>query len=169
MSDERKLVWTAEELAATSFRFLHPLDDNAEAVLTPISRIAQLERAGVNLVRVPPGRRAFPVHRHHVEEEWVYVLAGIAEVRLDDLRHRLGPGAFVAFPPGGPAHAVENASAEDDLLCLAGGENAPGEIVDFPEAERRIVRGRTMFEIAGTEGFAPFDYFSKTPLPEGSA
>ncbi len=169
MPDETKLVWTADELAASSFRFRHPLDDGAEAVLTPISRVARLARAGVNLVRVPPGRRAFPLHRHHVEEEWVFILAGTAEIRLDDARHRLGPGGFVAFPPGGPAHAVENPSETDDLLCLAGGENAPGEIVDFPTAGKRIVRGRTLFEIADSDGFGPFDYFSRTPLPERSA
>jgi uncharacterized cupin superfamily protein len=169
VAEDRKLVWTAEELAATSFRFCHPLDDGAEAVLTPISRIARLERAGVNLVRVPPGRRAFPVHRHHVEEEWVFILSGTAEITLDAAHHRLGPGAFVAFPPGGPAHAVANPSAEDDLVCLAGGENAPGEIVDFPHAGQRIVRGRDLFEIAAADSFGPFDYFSRTPLPEGPA
>ena len=169
MTDERKLVWTAEEIGASAFRFLHPLDDGAEVFLAPLSRITGLERAGVNLVRVPPGRRAFPLHRHHVEEEWVYVLSGSAEVRLDAERHRLGPGGFAVFPPGGPAHAVENPSAEADLVCLTGGENAPGEIVDFPEACRRIVRGRDLFESADTAGFGPFDYFSKSPLPEGTA
>ncbi len=169
MPDETKLVWTAEELAATSFRFQHPLDHDAEAVLTPISRVARLQRAGVNLVRVPPKRRAFPVHRHHVEEEWVFILSGTAEIRLDDARRRVGPGDFVAFPPGGPAHAVENPSDTEDLLCLAGGENAPGEIVDFPAAGKRIVRGRGLFEIADAKAFGPFDYFSKTPLPKSSA
>lgn len=166
VTSERKLVWTAEEVEAAAFRFLHPLDDRAEVILAPLSRMAALEHAGVNLVRVSPGRRAFPLHRHHVEEEWVYVLAGTAAVRLDGERHRLGPGGFAVFPPGGPAHAVENPSAETDLVCLTGGENAPAEIVDFPEAGRRIVCGRDLFEIAEAGSFAPFDYFSKSPLPE---
>ena len=92
-----------------------------------------------------------------------------AEITLDAACHRLGPGGFVAFPPGGPAHAVANPSASDDLVVLAGGENAPGEIVDFPQAGRRIVRGRDLFEIAAADSFGPFDYFSKTPLPESLA
>lgn len=169
VTGERKLVWTAEEVGAAAFRFLHPLDDGAEVFLAPLSRVAGLERAGVNLVRVPPGRRAFPLHRHHVEEEWVYVVSGTAEVRLDADRHRLGPGGFVVFPPGGAAHAVENPSGDTDLVCLTGGENAPGEIVDFPEAGRRIVRGRALFQAADADAFGPFDYFSKSPLPEQSA
>jgi uncharacterized cupin superfamily protein len=165
MTRDRKLVWTAEEISAAGFRFSHPLDDGAEVLLTPLSRIGGLERAGVNMVCVPPGRRAFPLHRHHVEEEWVYVISGTADVRLDAERHRLGPGGFAVFPPGGPAHAVENPSSEADLVCLTGGENARGEIVDFPEAGKRIVRGSGLFEIADAGSFGPFNYFSTTPLP----
>jgi uncharacterized cupin superfamily protein len=168
-ASEHKPVWTAEEVRATEFRFRHPLDDGAEVFLSPLSRITGLERAGVNLVRVPPGRRAFPLHRHHVEEEWVYVVSGIAEVRLDAERRRLGPGGFAVFPPGGPAHAVENPSANAYLVCLMGGENAPGEIVDFPEAGTRIVRGRNLFQIADAGAFGHFDYFSRSPLPERPA
>lgn len=169
MTGEAKLVWTAEELAATTFRFLHPLDDGAEAMLTPLSRIAGLQRAGVNLVRIPPRRRAFPVHRHAVEEEWVFVLSGTAEVRLDGARHRLGAGGFVAFPPGGPAHAVENAAADEDLLCLTGGECAPADIVDFPDAGRRLARGRGRPEVAPSAAFEPFDFFARSPMPERPA
>lgn len=166
MTGERKLAWSADELTGASFRFLHPLDDGAEAMLTPLSRITRLERAGVNLVRIPPGRRAFPVHRHNAEEEWVYVISGTAEVRLDDERHRLGAGGFVAFPPGGPAHAVENVGTGEDLICLTGGECAAADIIDFPEAGKRLARGRGMLEIAPADAFEPFDFFSKSPLPE---
>jgi uncharacterized cupin superfamily protein len=169
VTDERKLVWTADEIGAATFRFVHPLDDGAEVLLAPLSRMAGLERAGINLIRVPPGRRAFPLHRHHVEEEWVWVVSGTAEVRLDAERHRIGPGGLAVFPPGGPAHAVENPSADTDLVCLTGGENAPGEIVDFPEAGRRIVRGRGLFQIGDADAFSPFDYFSRSPLPERTA
>lgn len=169
MANGRKLVWTAEELARAGFRFLHPLDADAETVLVPLSRITGLQRAGVNLIRVPPGRRAFPLHRHHVEEEWVFVVSGTAEVRLDDEAHRLGPGGFVAFPPGGSAHAVANPSAGEELVCLTGGENAPAEIIDFPGAGQRLVRSGATLDSAPADGFTPFDFFSKSPLPERSA
>jgi uncharacterized cupin superfamily protein len=163
MGGTRKLVWTGEELSKATFRYRHPLDDEAEVALTPLSRVARLERAGVNLVRVPPGRRAFPAHRHHLEEEWVFVISGTAEVRLDDTMHRLGPGGFVAFPPGGPVHAVRNPSAAEDLVCLTGGENAAAEIVDFPDAGRRLVRGQGLLAAAPSGAFEPFDFFSRSP------
>jgi uncharacterized cupin superfamily protein len=168
MDGERKLVWTAEELGRASFRYLHPLDEGAEARLTPISRVAGMRRAGVNLVRVPPGRRAFPAHRHHAEEEWAYVVSGTAEVRLDGEVHLLGPGGFVAFPPGGPAHSVANPSGTEELVCLMGGENAAAEIVDFTDAGQRLVRAGALLETAAAAGFAPFDFFSRSPLPEST-
>ncbi len=166
MAEGRKLVWTADELAGASVRFLHPLDDGAEALMAPLSRITALQRTGVNLVRVPPGRRAFPLHRHHAEEEWAYVLSGTADIRLDTEVHRLGPGGFAAFPPGGPAHAVENASPDAELVCLMGGENATTDVVDFPEAGQRLVRAGPLVDAAGADAFAPFDFFSKSPLQE---
>ena len=168
MRDDRKLVWTAGELADAGFRFRHPLDDEAEAVLTPLSRFTGLQRAGVNLVRVSPGRRAFPAHRHHVEEEWVFVLSGTAAVRIGAEVHPLAPGGFAAFPPGGPAHAVENPSEGEDLVCLMGGENAPADIVDFADAARRLVRASGMLESAPAGAFEPFDFYSRTPLPEST-
>lgn len=168
MAEDRKLVWTAGELAEAGFTFRHPLDDQAEAVLTPLSRIARLQRAGVNLVRVPPGRRAFPAHRHHVEEEWVFVLSGAAAVRTGAEVHPLGPGGFAAFPPGGPAHAVENPSESEELVCLMGGENAPADVVDFADAAGRLVRTPGMLDVAPAGAFEPFDFYSRTPLPESA-
>ena len=161
-------ILSGEEVAARGFRFGHPLEAEAEAVITPLSRLAGLARAGVNLVRVAPGRRAFPRHAHRVEEEWTYVIAGEAEVILGHERHRLGPGGFVAFPPGGPAHAVANASAEDDLLCLMGGESRELDLVDFPDHGRRVIRSAAGHETAAADAFEPFDFFARTPLPRGA-
>ena len=106
---QSKLVWQSMDLAATKFTYRHPLVENAEVSLVPLSRLAGLMRAGVNLVEIPPGRQAFAHHRHHVEEEWVYVLSGTATVRLDDETHELAAGGFEAFIPGGAAHSISNA------------------------------------------------------------
>jgi uncharacterized cupin superfamily protein len=42
---------------------------------------------GCTLTIVPPGKRAYPFHRHHVFNELFFILSGSGEVRLDD--HRL--------------------------------------------------------------------------------
>ena len=160
-------VLSADEIAAAGFRFGHPLDEEAEVTMSPLSRLAGLGRAGVNLVRVAPGRTAFPLHRHMVEEEWTYVLSGEAEVTLDDAIHRLGPGAFVAFPAGGPPHQVRN-PGDAELVCLMGGEHRPFEAVDFPDHGKRVTRTGAGVEIADADAFEPFDFFARTPRPGGS-
>ncbi|MGF1466857.1 MAG: cupin domain-containing protein [Sandaracinaceae bacterium] len=103
------------------------------------SRRAGLERTGVTLARLSPGKAAFPVHRHHAEEDWVYVLEGSVEVRLGDVVREVGPGSFVAFVPGGPAHQLHNRS-DADVVYLMGGESSAVEIVDFPELGKRSLR-----------------------------
>lgn len=167
MSDAPKLVLSAEEIAARGFRFGHPLEEEAEVTIVPFSRLAGFRRAGINHVRIAPGRKAFPLHRHMSEEEWTYILSGDAEVTLGDEVHRLGPGSFVAFPPGGPAHQVANCG-EEELVCLMGGESLSSETVDFPDHGKRLVRSAGGAEIGAADSFEPFDFFSRTPLPVGT-
>ena len=47
-----------------------------------LSRQVGLERAGVSLIRVPPGKESFVYHRHNVEEEWAFVLSGAGVVDI---------------------------------------------------------------------------------------
>jgi uncharacterized cupin superfamily protein len=117
----------------------HPYEPRAEVHGWPLSRLAGLRRIAVNLVWLPPGKQSAVFHVHHREEEWVHVLEGKGVVELDDAEHELGPGDFVAFPPG-VAHVVRNDSGER-LLLLAGGEVIPDvEVADFPRLRRRMVR-----------------------------
>ena len=164
-----KPVWTAEEIAATEFTFRHPLQDDAEVVLCGLSRLTGMTRSGVNLARIAPGRQAFPLHRHHVEEEWVFVISGTAEVRLDDTRHVLAAGGFAAFAPGGPAHAVRNPSGSEDLVCLMGGNAVAAEIADFPELGKRLNRVGGSVELADDGAFTPFDFMAGASPPGGDA
>src|SRR5262249_57779961 len=52
---------------------------------------------------VPPGKRAFPFHRHHVADEMFYILSGASEYRLGDKTFPLRAGDFVGAPAGGEA------------------------------------------------------------------
>jgi uncharacterized cupin superfamily protein len=112
-----------------------------------ISRAAGLGRIAVNLAWIPPGKEAAIFHRHHREEEWVFFLEGRGVVELEDAEHEVGPGDFVAFPPG-VAHHVRNASADQRLMLLEGGEIIPDvEVADFPRLRRRMVRFGNRFAV----------------------
>jgi quercetin dioxygenase-like cupin family protein len=58
---------------------------------------AELLSAGV--VTFPPGADSIP-HRHSVEEEVLYVLAGHGALVCDGQPIALEPGSFVFVPPG---------------------------------------------------------------------
>jgi uncharacterized cupin superfamily protein len=111
-----------------------------------LSRAAGMRRVAVNLVFIPPGKESAVFHVHHREEEWVHVLEGRGTVELDDGVHALGPGDFVAFPPGA-GHLVSNTGSER-LLLLEGGEIIPDvEVADFPRLGRRLVRYGSRFAV----------------------
>ncbi|MEQ8747208.1 cupin domain-containing protein [Pyruvatibacter sp.] len=130
----------------------HPKDDAAEVLLVPLADRAGLKRAPLHLVRVAPGKKAFPLHAHHAEEEFAFVLSGTGEVQLDDIRTPIGPGDFLGFPTDGTAHALWN-TGEEPLVYLTGGERAAVEVVDFPELGLRATStrrdgGQVYFDIA---------------------
>jgi uncharacterized cupin superfamily protein len=119
--------------------FSHPWNPKSEIIGTAMSRLAGLKRTGVSLVRVPPGRESFAYHLHHREEEWVYVLSGIATSLIDGQEYTLEAGDFVAFPTPSVAHLMAN-RADSDLVYLMGGENLSEEVADFPILDRRMVK-----------------------------
>ena len=55
---------------------------------------------GCTLTIVPPGKRAWPFHRHHVIHEMFYVLSGTGEYRSDSERFPLRAGDLIAAPAG---------------------------------------------------------------------
>lgn len=119
--------------------FRHPWNPNSEMYGCMLSRQVGLQRVGVNLIRVPPGKESFAFHTHHVEEEFAFVLCGKGAVDIGEETFEVGPGDFVGFPAGGHAHQLRNPGPEP-LVYLSGGENAPLEIGDFPRLGRRMVR-----------------------------
>ena len=59
------------------------------------------QKLGYNLCVVPPGKRAFPLHNHHVNEELFFILEGSGELRVGTQTHAVRKGDFIACPPGG--------------------------------------------------------------------
>lgn len=85
---------------------------------------------------LPAGKRSFPMHTHHVTEEALYVVSGRAKVRTPDGETAVGPGDYVAFPAGGPAHQLVNDGSEP-LVYLAFSVNVAGvDVVEYPESKK---------------------------------
>lgn len=145
-------VLKANESEGASFAFRHPLDPSFGCQMTPLSRLAGASSGAVNLVRVAPAECAFPLHRHHGEEEWMFVLEGTGEVTLDTDSFIVGPGDFAVFPAAGPAHSVRNTGPED-LVCLMGGDAPMSDVVDFPDLGIRAVKDDKGYAAAPLDAF----------------
>jgi len=92
-------------------------------------------KLGYNLTAVPPGKRAFPLHNHQVNEEMFFILQGSGELRMGDAVHPVRTGDVIACPPGGKdvAHQIVNTGTEE-LRYLAVSTKESPELVDYPDS-----------------------------------
>lgn len=90
------------------------------------------ENIAASLWELPPGKKSFPLHSHAVTEEALFVVSGTAKVRTPDGLTPIGPGDYVSFPAGGPAHQVIN-DGTVPLVYL--GLSAPKgfDVVEYPD------------------------------------
>jgi uncharacterized cupin superfamily protein len=119
-------------------------------------------KLGYNVTVVPPGKRAFPFHNHHVNEEMFFVLEGEGELRIGPERHAIRRGDVIACPPGGPetAHQIVNTSGAE-LRYLAVSTKQQPEIAEYPDSGKFGV----LAEFVGADGkAAPFRYLGRTSL-----
>ena len=140
MGGERKgFILRADDISRNAFDFEHPLGGGGSKIrMSMLARPAGLKRVGVNLGRVPPGKEAFVFHRHHGEEEWVYIISGKAQSDIEGAVEEVAAGDFIAYPAG-VAHSLKN-NGDADLVYLMGGEQSRLEIADFPRHGKKMIR-----------------------------
>jgi uncharacterized cupin superfamily protein len=98
---------------------------------------------GYNITAVPPGKRAFPLHNHHANEEMFFILQGSGELRVGDERWSIRQGDFIASPPGGPevAHQIIN-TGNEELRYLAVSTMITPETVEYPDSGKVALLSR---------------------------
>ncbi len=87
------------------------------------------------LWELPPGKRSFPLHAHQITEEALFVVSGRGKVRTPEGLTEIGPGDYVSFPAGGPAHQLLNDGTEP--LVYVGMAAVTGvDVVEYPESNK---------------------------------
>jgi uncharacterized cupin superfamily protein len=90
---------------------------------------------GYNITAVAPGKRAFPLHNHHANEEMFFMLQGTGELRVGKETYPVRKGDFIANPPGGPEHAHQMINTGDEeLRYLAVSTMIVPETVEYPDS-----------------------------------
>jgi uncharacterized cupin superfamily protein len=126
--------------------FFHPRGPATERFGSrsgPIGARIGAQKLGYNITVVPPGRRAFPLHNHHANEEMFFILQGSGELRVGEERWSIRQGDFIANPPGGPerAHQIIN-TGSDELRYLAVSTMIMPEAVEYPDSGKVAVMSR---------------------------
>ena len=90
------------------------------------------ELLGGSLYEIDPGRKLWPYHLHHANEEWLVVVRGRPTLRSPDGEHELVEGDVVCFKRGpGGAHQVHNKTDAPARVLMLSTMVMP-EIVEYP-------------------------------------
>jgi uncharacterized cupin superfamily protein len=95
------------------------------------------EQLGCSYTVVPTGKRAFPFHNHHINEEMMVILEGEGEYRFGTELYPVRKGDVIAAPAGGKerAHQLINTGA-DELRYLCMSTMHRSDIVEYPDSNK---------------------------------
>ena len=113
-----------------------------EAKLAPVGVGLGARKLGYNVTAVPPGKRAFPFHNHHANEELFFVLEGEGTLRYGSEQFPVRKGDFVCCPAGGPAHQIINTGASE-LRYVAVSTMIDTDVWHYPDSGKfGVIGGR---------------------------
>ena len=92
-----------------------------------------LTTLGVSVLSVPPGKRAWPFHRHHIIEEAFFIVSGSGEYRYGADTFPVKAGDIVAAPAGGEAHQLVNTGTENLRYLALSSSHGGVDIVEYPD------------------------------------
>ena len=133
----------------------HPLNPKSEMHYLSLGDAAGLERMGVHLIRLAPGKESCVYHTHTNEEEWLFILAGRGVAEINGQEHGVGPGDFMGFSTPSVGHHLRN-DGDDDLVYLVGGERKDVEIAEFPHLGKIVIRSGETADIVDREDVRRF-------------
>lgn len=101
------------------------------------------EQLGCALHVVPAGKRAFPFHAHHANEEMFFILSGTGEYRYGDRTYPIKAGDMLGAPAGGAevAHQIIN-NGPEEMRYLGFSTTKVPEAVDYPDSGKFAVWSR---------------------------
>jgi uncharacterized cupin superfamily protein len=157
MAEKRSPIFTAAEREKQGMeKFSHPLNpERSQMRGVSLSEHVGMERTGVHVMVLPPGKESFVYHTHFFEEEWLYVLSGSGRIEIDGAVRDLVAGDFVGFSTPSAAHQLQNPTAED-LTYLTGGERRPFEMAEFPRLGKVMIRSGRDVTVYPKKSGVPF-------------
>lgn len=105
------------------------------SVMAPIGGTIGAEKLGAMYMQVEPGKRAFPFHNHHANEEMFVILEGQGTYRFGEDEYPVTEGSVCAAPTGGPetAHQLIN-TGDTTLKYISISTAIDPEICEYPDS-----------------------------------
>jgi uncharacterized cupin superfamily protein len=139
-SDARPALLSAATIAdLPARRHVHQFNSNAVRLTRTLSDVVGLQRLGVHIVRLEPGRESTQFHYHDADEEFLYVLSGRGVAEIGEEKFEVGPGDFMGFTAPSKPHTLTNPYTED-LVYLMAGERNPHDVVHYPRIRRSMLK-----------------------------
>jgi len=100
----------------------------------PVSAGIGAKKLGCGVVRLAPGKRAWPYHAHHVIEEMFFILKGEGTLRHAGEEHAVRAGDFISAPadPNQPHQLINTSDAELSYIAISTMEIA--DVVLYPDS-----------------------------------
>lgn len=133
------LLHAAAIAALPEARSVHQFNANGVRMTRNLGDALGLQRLGVHLVRLEPGRDSTTFHFHEADEEFLYVLSGRGVAEIGEAQVEIGAGDFMAFTAPSPGHMLRN-PFDEDLVYLMGGERNPVDVVRYPRDGWTLVK-----------------------------
>jgi len=105
-------------------------------------------RIGCTHYVVPPGRTAYPLHFHSLNDEAIFVIAGAGTLRIGDERVAVRAGDWLTLATG-PSNAhqlINTGTAPLEYLCMSTLGSA--EVVGYPDSKKFAATSGPSYERA---------------------
>lgn len=130
--------------------------DKFHAQRGPVSTQIGAKKLGYAVVKLAPGKRAWPYHSHYAAEEMFYVIQGKSTLRHADEEHPIRAGDFICSPadPAQP-HQIINTS-DQELTYIALGTQELTDVFLYPDSGKYGVRHGTTRDPDAPDSFLVF-------------
>jgi uncharacterized cupin superfamily protein len=106
------------------------------------------ELIGGSVYEIDPGKKLWPYHLHHANEEWLIVLRGRPTLRTPEGERELVEGDVACFQRGpAGAHQVSNRTDDPARILMLSTMLKP-EILEYPDSDKvaaRDAKGERLF------------------------
>lgn len=117
------------------------------------------KQLGGSLYEVPPGRKLWPYHVHHANEEWIVVVRGRPTLRTPEGERELAEGDVACFlrgPTG--AHQIRNETEEPVRVLMLSTLLSP-EVLEYPDSGKTAATDAEGKRLFRTRLGEPLEYW----------